>query len=66
MKTGFWTVMDFTWTLEERAIDRVKHETALCSTFSCLETSQTRNSAGFHVSLPKNQISLQFSFANFV
>ncbi|KER33387.1 hypothetical protein T265_12612, partial [Opisthorchis viverrini] len=27
--------------------ERLKHEAAWCSTFSCLETSQTRDSAGF-------------------
>ncbi|KER31791.1 hypothetical protein T265_02023 [Opisthorchis viverrini] len=40
---------------------RLKHEAAWRSTFSCLRTSQTRDSAGFQVSLSKNQISLQMS-----
>ncbi|KER29035.1 hypothetical protein T265_04224 [Opisthorchis viverrini] len=40
---------------------RLKHEAAWCSTFSCLRTSQTRDSAGFQVSLSKNQITLQMS-----
>ncbi|KAG5448021.1 hypothetical protein CSKR_106608 [Clonorchis sinensis] len=35
---------------------QLKHEAAWCSTFSCLETSQTRDSAGFQVSLSQNQI----------
>ncbi|KAG5445994.1 hypothetical protein CSKR_108121 [Clonorchis sinensis] len=33
---------------------QVKHEAAWCSTFSCPETSQTRDSAGFQVSLSQN------------
>ncbi|KER25283.1 LOW QUALITY PROTEIN: hypothetical protein T265_14235 [Opisthorchis viverrini] len=41
------------------ARQRLKHEAACCSTFICLETSQTRDSAGFQLSLSKNQISLQ-------
>ncbi|KER27557.1 hypothetical protein T265_05444 [Opisthorchis viverrini] len=40
---------------------RLKHKATWCSTFSCLETSQTRDSAGFQGSLLKNQISLQMS-----
>ncbi|KER32947.1 hypothetical protein T265_01040 [Opisthorchis viverrini] len=40
---------------------RLKHEAAWGSTFSCLRTSQTRDSAGFQVSLSKNQLSLQMS-----
>ncbi|KER27623.1 hypothetical protein T265_05345 [Opisthorchis viverrini] len=40
---------------------RLQHEAAWCSTFSCLRTSQTRDSAGLQVSLSKNQISLQMS-----
>ncbi|KAG5452604.1 hypothetical protein CSKR_100455 [Clonorchis sinensis] len=38
---------------------QLEHEAAWCSTFSCLETSQTRDSAGFQVSLSQNQICLQ-------
>ncbi|KER27411.1 hypothetical protein T265_05518 [Opisthorchis viverrini] len=40
---------------------RLKHEAVWCSTFSCLRTSQTRDSAGFQVILSQNQISLQMS-----
>ncbi|KAG5451720.1 hypothetical protein CSKR_102894 [Clonorchis sinensis] len=40
---------------------QLKHEAAWCSTFSCLETSQTRDSAEFQVSLSQNQICLQMS-----
>ncbi|KER24333.1 hypothetical protein T265_07973 [Opisthorchis viverrini] len=43
------------------ATHRLKHEATRCSTFSCLETSQMRDSAGFQVCLTKNQISLQMS-----
>ncbi|KAG5449571.1 hypothetical protein CSKR_101562 [Clonorchis sinensis] len=54
------------WVCCERAINRGKdeaceikggvknqleHEAAWCSTFSCLKSSQTRDSAGFQVSL---------------
>ncbi|KER27169.1 hypothetical protein T265_05705 [Opisthorchis viverrini] len=42
---------------------RLKHEAAWCSTFICLETVQTRDSAGFLVSLSENQMSLQMSYA---
>ncbi|KAG5441010.1 hypothetical protein CSKR_101240 [Clonorchis sinensis] len=38
-----------------------KHEAAWCSIFSCLETSQTGDSAVFQVSLSQNQIDLQIS-----
>ncbi|KER24373.1 hypothetical protein T265_07933 [Opisthorchis viverrini] len=41
---------------------RLKHEAAWCSTFSCLRTSRTRDSAGFQVSLSKkHRISLQMN-----
>ncbi|KER24693.1 LOW QUALITY PROTEIN: hypothetical protein T265_14357, partial [Opisthorchis viverrini] len=38
---------------------RLKHEAAWCTTFSCLETSQTSDSVGLQVSLSQNQIRLQ-------
>ncbi|KAG5446129.1 hypothetical protein CSKR_111663 [Clonorchis sinensis] len=38
-----------------------KHEGAWCNTFTCLETSQTKGSAGFQVSLSQNQLCLQMS-----
>ncbi|KAG5451004.1 hypothetical protein CSKR_105243 [Clonorchis sinensis] len=43
----------------KRLTTQLKHEAAWCSTFSCLETSQTRDSAGFQASLSQNQICLQ-------
>ncbi|KER32949.1 hypothetical protein T265_01042 [Opisthorchis viverrini] len=43
------------------AVHRLKHEAAWYSTFSCLRTSQTRDSFGFQMSPSKNQISLQLS-----
>ncbi|KAG5453187.1 hypothetical protein CSKR_112749 [Clonorchis sinensis] len=41
--------------------DQPKYEAAWCSTFSCLKTSQTRDSAGFQVSVSQDQIDLQMS-----
>ncbi|KAG5454526.1 hypothetical protein CSKR_104880 [Clonorchis sinensis] len=38
---------------------QLEHETAWCSIFSCLETSQTEDSAVFQVSLSQNQLDLQ-------
>ncbi|KAG5442240.1 hypothetical protein CSKR_100176 [Clonorchis sinensis] len=38
---------------------QLEHEVAWFSTFSCLDTSQTGDSAGFQVSLSQNQIDLQ-------
>ncbi|KAG5442301.1 hypothetical protein CSKR_109882 [Clonorchis sinensis] len=40
---------------------QLEHEAAWCSTFNGLKTSQTRDSAGFQVSLSQNQICLQVS-----
>ncbi|KAG5446469.1 hypothetical protein CSKR_105818 [Clonorchis sinensis] len=40
---------------------QLEHEAAWCSTFSCLETSQTGDSSGFQLSLSQNQIDLQMS-----
>ncbi|KAG5446846.1 Phosphatidylglycerol/phosphatidylinositol transfer protein [Clonorchis sinensis] len=37
---------------------RMEREAAWCSTFSCLETSKTGDSAGFQMSLSQNQIDL--------
>ncbi|KAG5442496.1 hypothetical protein CSKR_113256, partial [Clonorchis sinensis] len=40
---------------------QLKHEAAWCSTFSRLETSQARDSAGFQMNLSQNQICLKMS-----
>ncbi|KER32480.1 hypothetical protein T265_12811, partial [Opisthorchis viverrini] len=40
-------------------ISRLKLEAAWSNTFSCLETSEPRDSAGFQVNLSINQISLE-------
>ncbi|KER27869.1 hypothetical protein T265_13699, partial [Opisthorchis viverrini] len=42
---------------------QLKHEAALCRTFSCLVTSQKRDSPGFYVSLSENHSCLQISVA---
>ncbi|KER29084.1 hypothetical protein T265_04179 [Opisthorchis viverrini] len=43
-----WAVEEFPATLGmKNGTSRLKHEAAWCSTFSCLETLQTRDSAGF-------------------
>ncbi|KAG5444010.1 hypothetical protein CSKR_106215 [Clonorchis sinensis] len=42
-------------------MSQLEHEAAWGSTFSCLKSSQTRDSAGFQVSLSQNQIDLQMS-----
>ncbi|KAG5442028.1 hypothetical protein CSKR_111684 [Clonorchis sinensis] len=49
------TVLDWRVTLQ------LEHEAAWCSTLNCLEASQTRDSAGFQMSLSQNQIDLQMS-----
>ncbi|KAG5443759.1 hypothetical protein CSKR_111008 [Clonorchis sinensis] len=41
------------WKHHKREIQQLKHEAACCSTFSCLEASQTRDSGGFQVNLAK-------------
>ncbi|KER21204.1 hypothetical protein T265_10414 [Opisthorchis viverrini] len=46
-----------------REAEQLEHEAAWCSTFSGLETSQMRDSAGFRMSLSQNQICLQMSVA---
>ncbi|KAG5452878.1 hypothetical protein CSKR_107423 [Clonorchis sinensis] len=46
--------------LVDTQVDRqLEHEAALCSTFSCLKTPQTGDSAGLQLSLSQNQIYLQ-------
>ncbi|KAG5450957.1 hypothetical protein CSKR_105287 [Clonorchis sinensis] len=42
-------------------MSQLDHEAAWCSTFSCLKTSQTGDSAGFQGVSSKNQIDLQMS-----
>ncbi|KAG5454734.1 hypothetical protein CSKR_113146 [Clonorchis sinensis] len=40
---------------------QLEHEAVRCSTFSCLETSQTGDSPGFQLSLSQSQIDLKMS-----
>ncbi|KAG5442599.1 hypothetical protein CSKR_114381 [Clonorchis sinensis] len=67
-----WAVEEFSATLSvvhyvytciaiSRISQQLEHEATWCSTFSCLEASQTGDSAGFQVSLSQNQIDLQIS-----
>ncbi|KAG5444625.1 hypothetical protein CSKR_100729 [Clonorchis sinensis] len=39
---------------QDRTVDQLEHEAAWCSTFSCLKSSQTRDSAGFQWHLKKS------------
>ncbi|KAG5445492.1 hypothetical protein CSKR_100980 [Clonorchis sinensis] len=49
------------WVLPGVVHYQLEHEAAWCSTFSCLDTSQTRDSTGFQMSPSQNQICLQMS-----